>query len=63
MLYCKAKKKIFVDALVEMKVLDELPAPDHALARPLGSIMEDPRWELVPLNHQQRKRPFLSNVR
>ena len=37
---------VFVEALIDMKVLYELPSPDFGLARPL---MEEPRWELVPL--------------
>ena len=40
---------VFVEALIDMKVLYELPSPDYGLARPLGNIMEEPRWELVPL--------------
>ena len=42
--------EVFLTALLEMKVLYELPQPAQGLAKPLGSIMDCPSWELIPLN-------------
>ena len=46
----KQYHEVFLTALLEMKVLYELPQPAQGLAKPLSSIMESPSWEMLPLN-------------